>query len=302
MKVCTFEEVATGLVVGDRVVGASAAAEQAGIALESASTEELLGLSDAGRARLLAAATSMAETHGRPLTALSLGPPVLKPDKIICVQNNYHDRLNFLSHPGSPVLVSKDPGSLVGHRGDVVLPEGGHDIDYEAALAVVIGRGGRDISIADALGHVAGYVPFNDVIARDLQDETPLGTAGRSIETFGPCGPYVTTADEVADPHRLAIRSRVNGRTIQNATTADMIFSIPEQIAFISTKMELLPGDIIATGTPAGVGFTRQLPVSLEAGDLVEVEIEGLATLANTIAAAPARAAVGTSVQSPVPA
>jgi acylpyruvate hydrolase len=157
-------------------------------------------------------------------------------------------------------------------------------IDYEAELAVVIGTRGRNIDAAHALEHVAGAMAFNDVSARDLQLANPLWTGGKAIDTFGPCGPALVLLDEIEDLQMLAVRTRVNGETVQDGTTASMIFPVAETIAFLSRIMTLEPGDIIATGTPAGVGNARRPQLFLHPGDTVETEIEGIGTLRNRIA------------------
>jgi 2-keto-4-pentenoate hydratase/2-oxohepta-3-ene-1,7-dioic acid hydratase in catechol pathway len=166
-----------------------------------------------------------------------------------------------------------------------VLPESGEVFDYEAELAVVIGAPCKDVEESDALGYVAGVMALNDVSARDLQAATSQWMAGKAIDTFAPCGPSLVI-DEVEDLQNLAIATRVNGEVVQDANTGLMIFSVAETIAFISRLMTLMPGDIVATGTPAGVGFKRQPPVLLQPGDLVEVELEKVGTLSNPVTAA----------------
>jgi 2-keto-4-pentenoate hydratase/2-oxohepta-3-ene-1,7-dioic acid hydratase in catechol pathway len=156
-------------------------------------------------------------------------------------------------------------------------------VDYEAELAVVIGTRGRDIAEADALAHVVGVMAFNDVSARDLQQANNLWTGGKAIDTFGPCGPALVTLDEVGDVQNLGLRTRINGELVQNGTTASMIFSVAATIAFLSQIMTLEPGDIIATGTPAGVGQSKSPPLFLRAGDVVEVEVDGVGMLRNTV-------------------
>jgi 2-keto-4-pentenoate hydratase/2-oxohepta-3-ene-1,7-dioic acid hydratase in catechol pathway len=153
-------------------------------------------------------------------------------------------------------------------------------------LAVVIGRAGRQIPVDEALGHVVGAMAFNDVSARDLQLANNLWTGGKAIDTFGPCGPALVTLDAIGDLQDLAVRTRVNGETVQDGSTASMIFGVAETIAFLSEVMTLEPGDIIATGTPAGVGNARTPKLFLHPGDVVEVEIEGVGTLSNPVAEA----------------
>jgi 2-keto-4-pentenoate hydratase/2-oxohepta-3-ene-1,7-dioic acid hydratase in catechol pathway len=218
--------------------------------------------------------------------SVRLGPPVPDPSKIVCLGLNYRDHAqeSGLTPPSAPMFFAKFPNSLIGPGERIVPPATTQKVDYEAELAVVIGRRGRDIATADALGHVAGAMPFNDVSARDLQLANNLWTGGKAIDTFGPCGPELVLMDEIEDLQALAIRARVNGETLQDGTTADMIFGVAETIAFLSQIMTLEPGDIIATGTPAGVGQSRDPQVFLRSGDVVEIEIEGLGTLSNPVA------------------
>lgn len=165
----------------------------------------------------------------------------------------------------------------------MVIPPDDPQVDYEAELAVVIGRETKAVSEADALNYVAGYMPLNDVSARRWQFADKQWVRGKSCDTFCPTGPWLTTTDDVPDPHALAIRMRVNGTTVQNSNTFDLIFRIPALIQFISAAITLEPGDIIATGTPAGVGVFRKPPVFLKSGDVMEVEIEGLGVLRNRV-------------------
>jgi acylpyruvate hydrolase len=218
-----------------------------------------------------------------------LGPPVTDPQKIICLGLNYRDhaREAGLSEPSAPMFFAKFANSLIGPTDPIVPPRNGTEqVDYEAELAVVIGKRGRNIEAAGALEHVAGAMAFNDVSARDLQTANNLWTGGKAIDTFGPCGPAVVTIDEIADIQALPVRARVNGETVQDGNTAEMIFSVAETIAFLSQIMTLEPGDIIATGTPAGVGNSRDPKLFLHPGDVVEVEIEGVGMLRNPVAEA----------------
>ncbi|WP_028068038.1 fumarylacetoacetate hydrolase family protein [Solirubrobacter soli] len=213
--------------------------------------------------------------------------PVTDPDKIICLGLNYRDHAaeSGLALPKAPLLFAKFRNSLTGPTAPIVLPSRGELIDYEAELAVVIGRRGKDIAESDALEHIAGAMVFNDVTARDVQHATSQWTAGKAIDTFAPCGPALVTLDEAGDLQDLAIRARVNGVTVQDGHTSQMIFGVAETIAFVSSLMTLEVGDIIATGTPAGVGISRSPQVLLQDGDVVEIEIEGLGTLRNPVAA-----------------
>jgi len=191
--------------------------------------------------------------------------------------------------PISPILFPKFPNSLIGPNDQIELPKGSREIDYEGELAVVIGTRCKDVTEQQALSYVCGYSAFNDVTARDLQFQTSQWLPGKAIDTFGPMGPGIVLAEEVGDPQSLNMTTRVNGVPMQQSKTSEMIFSVAYTISFISSFMTLVPGDIIATGTPAGVGFIRKPPVFLKEGDVVEVEIERIGSLRNlVVATAPA--------------
>ena len=213
------------------------------------------------------------------------GLPFARPSKILCVGLNYRDHASEskMELPQAPLLFAKWPNALVGHGAPIVLPHQSREADYEAELGVVIGRGGRNIDVDNALEHVAGYVCANDVSSRDVQFADGQWTRGKSFDTFCPVGPELVPADRIPDPQALRIRCLVNGEALQDATTADMIFSVAEVIAYISDGIELLAGDLILTGTPPGVGFVRTPPVFLADGDEVSVEIEGVGTLTNPV-------------------
>jgi 2-keto-4-pentenoate hydratase/2-oxohepta-3-ene-1,7-dioic acid hydratase in catechol pathway len=224
-----------------------------------------------------------------PLTNVHLLPPVPRPGKIVAVGLNYRDHAmesGAKEVPKSPILFAKFTTSIAGPSDAIVLPIGDPKIDYEAELAVVIGRKGKAIAAQEAYEYVAGYMPLNDVSARTWQFGDKQWVRGKSCDTFCPTGPHLTTRDEVPDPHSLFIRARVNGVTLQDSNTSKLIFRIPELIEFISASITLEPGDIIATGTPEGVGAFRQPPLFLKAGDVVEVEIEKLGVLRNRVVAA----------------
>lgn len=219
------------------------------------------------------------------LDNVTLFAPVAHPGKIIAVGLNYRDHALETKQeiPSSPVIFAKFPSSINGPEADVVIPPDDPQVDYEAELAVVIGRRAKAVSEAEALNYVAGYMPLNDVSARRWQFADKQWVRGKSCDTFCPTGPWLTTAEEVPDPHALAIRMRVNGATVQNSNTCNLIFRIPTLIQFISAAITLEPGDIIATGTPDGVGVFRKPPVFLKAGDVMEVDIEGLGVLRNRV-------------------
>lgn len=215
--------------------------------------------------------------------AVLLAPVV--PSKIVAVGLNYRDHAEEtgMAAPPAPILFAKFANSLIGHGAPIVRPPVSDQVDYEAELAVVVGARCKDVGEADALRYVAGAMNFNDVSARDLQMQTGQWMAGKAIDTFGPCGPALVLWDEMGDLQALRVQCRVNGETLQDGTTADMIFPVAETIAFLSRLMTLEPGDIVSTGTPAGVGYTREPPVRLRGGDVVEVEIEGLGVLSNPV-------------------
>jgi 2-keto-4-pentenoate hydratase/2-oxohepta-3-ene-1,7-dioic acid hydratase in catechol pathway len=219
-----------------------------------------------------------------PLADVRLLPPVPDPEKIICLGLNYRDHAAEAGQdpPTDPLWFGKFANSLVGDGDAVVLPGAHPDyVDYEAELAVVIGRVAHRVTADRALDYVAGAMPFNDVSARDLQLQNPLWTSGKAIDTFAPCGPALVLMDEIADLQALGLRTRVNGEVVQDGNTADMIFAVAETIAWLSRTMTLVPGDIIATGTPAGIGGLKGL--FLREGDTVEVEVDGLGAVTNPV-------------------
>ena len=214
--------------------------------------------------------------------------PVPRPRKLICVGLNYRDHAaeSEMPIPEKPVIFSKYATAVVGPEQPVVLPPTSAKVDYEAELAVVIGRYTKHVRRERAFDHVLGYMNFNDVSARDFQFADGQWVRGKSCDTFAPMGPYIVTTDEVPDPHKLPIKFRLNGQTLQDSNTDQLIFGVPELIAFLSETITLEPGDVIATGTPPGVGFARKPPVFLKDGDLMEVEIAGLGTLTNPVTSA----------------
>jgi 2-keto-4-pentenoate hydratase/2-oxohepta-3-ene-1,7-dioic acid hydratase in catechol pathway len=223
-----------------------------------------------------------------PEKGVKLLAPVPRPRKVICVGLNYADHAaeSGAPIPEEPVVFNKFATSVGGHEDAIVLPRVSSQVDYEAELVAVIGEGGRHIAEGDALKHVAGYCCGHDVSARDWQLGKPgkQWLLGKTFDTFAPFGPHLATADEVGDPGNLAIQLRLNGRTMQSSSTRQLIFSIPKLLAYISGVVTLEPGDVLFTGTPPGVGMARKPPVFLQAGDVVEVEIEKLGILRNTVA------------------
>jgi 2-keto-4-pentenoate hydratase/2-oxohepta-3-ene-1,7-dioic acid hydratase in catechol pathway len=207
--------------------------------------------------------------------------------RVICVGKNYRDHAAEMGGPAPehPNLFMRTVQSLVGHRQSIVAPSASAEYDYEGELAVVIGKGGRRISPDKALNHVAGYTCFLDGTLRDFQKHS--FTAGKNFDSSGACGPWLVPATEVPDPQNLMLTTRVNGEVVQQARTSEMIHPVAAIISYISTFTHLEPGDVIATGTPAGVGAARKPPKWLRPGDTVEVEIESIGTLANTVISEP---------------
>jgi acylpyruvate hydrolase len=219
-----------------------------------------------------------------PLAETTLCAPIPDAQKIICMGLNYRDHAEETGQeiPAAPMWFAKFANSLVGSAQPIVLPASHAEyVDYEAELALVIGRAARNVAVQDALSYLAGAMPFNDVTARDLQFENPLWTSGKAIDTFAPCGPALVTLDEIGDLGALELRTRINGEMLQQGTTANLIFGPADLIAWLSRTITLLPGDIIATGTPAGVGAAHGR--FLRDGDTVEVEIDGLGTLVSPV-------------------
>ena len=234
-----------------------------------------------------------------PLSGARLLAPIPRPPRnVLCVGKNYHEHAHEFTRSGydssasgaadaiptAPIVFTKAPECVIADGADIRYPTGVSDsLDYEAELAVVIGRPGRGIAKAAAYSHVFGYTIVNDVTARDLQGRHKQWFLGKSLDTFCPMGPWVVTADEV-EPENLTVKCWVNDELRQNANTRDLIFDIPTLIETISAGMTLLPGDVIATGTPAGVGIGFKPPRFLKVGDRVTVEIEGLGRLSNKVA------------------
>jgi 2-keto-4-pentenoate hydratase/2-oxohepta-3-ene-1,7-dioic acid hydratase in catechol pathway len=211
--------------------------------------------------------------------------PVPAPGKIVCIGLNYRDHAEEanLPIPEVPILFAKFANSVIGPGEPIVVPPETSTPDYEAELAVVIGRTASRVSVDEALDHVGGYTCANDVSARDLQNRTSQWMLGKAIDTFLPLGPVLVTPDEIPDPQALGIRCEIDGRELQSSSTAQMVFGVAELIASISATMTLEPGDVIATGTPPGVGFARKPPVWLEDGNEVTIEIEGIGSLTNPV-------------------
>ena len=281
MRLATFQtsggKPQVGVIAGDQMLALDAA------------FPDMLSLLAAGSAAM-AEGQKIASGAARPkaqypLASVTLLAPLPKPGKIVAVGLNYRDHAIETKQelPTSPMIFAKFPSSITGPGAAVVLPADDPQADYEVELAVVIGTSTKGVSEAEALNYVAGYMPLNDVSARRWQFADKQWVRGKSCDTFCPTGPWLTTRDEVPDPHVLSIRMRLNGQVLQDSNTSNLIFGIPKLIAFISASFTLEPGDIIATGTPDGVGVFRKPPIFLKAGDVMEAEIEGLGTLRNPV-------------------
>ena len=221
-----------------------------------------------------------------PVSQLTLRAPVPRPGKVLCIGLNYRDHAAETGKPlpEVPMLFAKWANSVVGDGATVAIPAATQQVDWEAELGVVMGRRVKDVAVDEALDAVAGYCCTNDLSARDLQRVTTQFTLGKAIDGFLPMGPWLVTADEVPDPQDLAISCTVNGETVQNSSTREMVFCVAELISYLSRTLTLEPGDVLVTGTPPGVGVARTPQWFLKAGDEVAVEIEGLGRLTTRMA------------------
>ncbi|MFC2076760.1 fumarylacetoacetate hydrolase family protein [candidate division KSB1 bacterium] len=295
MKLITFHkdgEVRLGLVAGDRVVDLHRASRDApgapGEKLPADMVSFLkLGPEGMERARQLGklAGSDKEAPCVLPLDSVRIGPPVPVPPKIICIGLNYEEHITEggAERPKNPIVFAKYRNAVIGPDDPVLLPADSKQVDYEAELAFVIGRPGRYIPAEKAFDHIAGYTIVNDISARDAQFSDGQWVRGKTYDTFAPMGPHLVTTDEVPDPHNLGIKLRLNGQTMQSSNTSQLIFKIPELVAFLSRGISLEPGDVVATGTPMGVGVFRDPPVLLKSGDLMEVEIDRVGLLANPV-------------------
>jgi len=221
------------------------------------------------------------------LASVKLLAPIPRPPKFICVGLNYRDHAaeSKSEIPTVPTIFNKFPNVVIGPGDAIVLPKASRKPDYEAEFTFVIGRGGRHIPAARALDHVFGYTIVNDVSARDFQTATTQWLMGKTFDTFAPMGPWIVTKDEITDPHGLDISLEIGGEVLQKSNTRELVFRIPELIEYISTVVTLEPGDIVATGTPAGVGFARRPPRWLKPGEEVIVRIAQIGELRNPVVA-----------------
>ena len=264
-----------GVVVGDGVV---ALGSEQFPDLKSAIEADALGRlgQEAQKGKVVAA-----------LADIQYLPVIPNPGKIVCVGLNYEDHRKETKRDATanPTLFLRVAESQVGHNEPIILPPESHELDYEGEIAIVIGKGGRRISEADAWDHIAGYAPYNDGSIRDWQRHTIQFTAGKNFNATGGFGPWMVTRDEIADGEVLSLETRLNGQVMQKSSTDMMIFDIPRQINYISTFTTLSPGDVIVTGTPGGVGAKRTPPVWMKPGDIVEIEVGKVGVLVNTIKA-----------------
>jgi len=274
MKYATFRRrgsVQVGVVVGEAVQPVQGAGASPGL-------------------RGLIAAERLMSPHpaGEPfgLDEIELLPPVTDAGKILCVGLNYPDHAAEAGAelPRHPAIFARFSDSLVGHRQPIIQPSISTQFDFEGELAVIIGRTARYVALEAALDHVAGYTIFADNSLRDLQAHSQTGMSGKISPRSGSVGPWMVTRDEISDPNDLELKTWLNGVQMQHGCTADMIFSVPALVSYLSTVTQLEPGDMIATGTPKGVGWRRRPPVWMKPGDRLEIDIKGLGRLANTVA------------------
>jgi len=277
------DRVCPGVLDGNKVVDLSAA----GLPVDA--TGDLMAIVRGGDAALaqIRAALGSSSRREYALDTVKLCAPLLHPSKIVAVGLNYIDHCKEanLPVPSEPVLFTKWPNSITGPYDDLHWPEGvTKEVDYEVELGVVIGKRGRNISEKDALDYVCGYTVVNDVSARDLQfANAKQWDRGKSLDTFCPWGPWIVTRDEIKDPHNLTVRTVLNGKEMQISNTKNLIFNINQIIAYASQGTTLMPGDLIPTGTPFGVGFSRTPPVFLKHGDVCECEVEGVGRIINKV-------------------
>jgi 2-keto-4-pentenoate hydratase/2-oxohepta-3-ene-1,7-dioic acid hydratase in catechol pathway len=283
MKFVTFVRPSAGpeagVLAADQVIGL-AGAGFAGILA-------VLGSGPDGRARIEDFISNPPPEATFPTHSVRLLAPVPRPPKLICIGLNYRDHAAEAHQeiPKVPTVFAKFSNTVIGPDEAIVLPRISRKPDYEAEFMFVIGTGGRHIAPQDWWKHVFGYTVFNDVSARDFQVATSQWMIGKTFDTFAPMGPWLVSADEILDPHALDISLRIGGEVLQHSNTRELIFKIPELVAYLSSVFTLEPGDVVATGTPAGVGFARKPPRYLQPGDEVTVSIEGLGDLRNPVIA-----------------
>jgi 2-keto-4-pentenoate hydratase/2-oxohepta-3-ene-1,7-dioic acid hydratase in catechol pathway len=271
-----------GVVIADRIVDVRKAADSIGLSSEAFTS--ILALLEAGDEALAFVQSLRGESNAVPVSRVRLECPVVS-RKIIAVGLNYKDHAieAGLKIPTAPLCFAKFTSSLSGPFDPIQLPAEGAQVDFEGELGVIIGRKASRVAEGDAMRHVAGYVVFNDVSERRWQFDDGQWTRGKSCDTFAPNGPFLVTADEVPDPGALRITTRLNDEIMQDSNTNQFIFNIPKIVSYFSHSFTLDPGDLIATGTPAGVDFSRKPPVYLKHGDVVDVEIERIGRISNQV-------------------
>jgi 2-keto-4-pentenoate hydratase/2-oxohepta-3-ene-1,7-dioic acid hydratase in catechol pathway len=295
-RTAVSEPYRAGIVVGEQFVDAANIADAivGANGVDWTSVKSIITNASPSQVEALGQASAeQAAEHGTPLAQTTLGPPIPDPNKVLCIGLNYRDHVDEaqrenaeLGKTADPVVFSKFNTALIGDQDTIIIPAAAPAmVDWEGELAVVIGKRASRVSGPQALEAVAGYTIFNDVSARDVQLASPQWLMGKSFDTSGPCGPVLVTAGELGDPHDLTLETRVNDQVVQSTTTALMIHSIERLIEYISSLITLEPGDIIATGTPSGVGFSRDPQMFLKAGDTVSVTISKLGTLSNPVQA-----------------
>lgn len=281
MKLVTYRDedrVAVGVVVGETVVDLSVGDD---------GYPDLVALLRAGAQGLGMAQARALAGGGKPLADVELFAPIPRPGKFLGIGLNYAEHAAETGRAASeyPTVFAKMPTCVNRPGGEIVIPRVSREVDYEGELAFVIGRRCRNVAPEDALGVIAGYTVVNDVSVRDWQRRTSQFTLGKSFDTHGPMGPWLVTADEVGDPHRLEIRTWVDGELRQHSNTRHLIFDLPALVSTLSTACTLEPGDVVATGTPSGVGVAMSPPRFLEPGSTVRIEIENVGVLENPVAA-----------------
>ena len=283
MKFVTFEEGGArpqaGILAQDAVVSLAAAG--------FADIISMLASGEEGRAKIENFVQNPPADAISPLASVRILAPIPRPPKVICIGLNYRDHAaeGHNEIPKVPTIFSKFSNTVIGPGEAIVLPKNSRKPDYEAEFMFVIGAGGRHIAAEDWQRHVFGYTVFNDVSARDFQSVTSQWMIGKTFDTFAPMGPWLVSADEIPDPHSLDISLSIGGEVLQHSNTRELIFKIPDLVAYLSSVVTLEPGDVVATGTPAGVGFARKPPRYLRPGDEVVIAIEGIGELRNPVVA-----------------
>ena len=280
MKLATFTHAGStriGVVDGDQIVDLSAAAPT----LPNA----MLAFLEAGPEAMETARAALAEGQRLALADVKLEATIARPPKFLAVGLNYADHVaeSGMDTPEHPTIFNKQSTCVTGPTDPIHVPKASHVLDYEGELGIVIGRRGRHVSRDDAADYIAGYIVVNDATVRDWQFRIPTWTMGKSFDTHGPIGPWIVTSDEIRDPHRLDLRTYVNGELRQESNTKQLIFDCFTLVEHLSTAFTLEPGDIIATGTPGGVGILNKPPQILKAGDVVRIEIEGIGEIENPV-------------------